>query len=149
MTSLFEQLCSYSNLELAFNNAKKGKTKRREVQDFAANLKDNLLQLQVDLQFGAYLPKPLQSFIIHDPKTRKISKSDFCDRVVHHALCNVITPLFEKSFIYDSYANRKKKGTLKAITRFEFFSRKVSHNFTGAAFVLKCDIKHYFETVDH
>lgn len=96
-----------------------------------------------------YKPKPLKTFIIRDPKTRKISKSAFRDRVVHHALCDIIEPIFEKSFIYDSYANRKGKGTLEAIKRFDYFKKKVSENNTKTCFVLKADIKHYFEEVNH
>jgi len=68
----------------------------------------------------------MQTFIIRDPKTRKISKSDFRDRVVHHALVNILEPIFDKIFIYDSYANRKGKGTLEALKRFDQFKRKRS-----------------------
>lgn len=146
---LYEKLCSYSNLELAFNKAKKRKTQRIDVLEFEEHLKDNLLQLQADLRFLAYSPKPLKTFVIRDPKTRTISKSDFRDRVVHHALCNIIGNLFEKSFIFDSYANQIGKGAFKAVERFEYYSRKVSRNYHKAAYALKADIKHYFDTVDH
>jgi retron-type reverse transcriptase len=105
--------------------------------------------LQVELQLKSYRPKPLETFIIRDPKTRKISKSDFRDRIVHHALCNIIEPIFDKIFIYDSYANRLTKGTLKAVERFEYFQRKVSKNGSINCYILKADIKHYFETVNH
>lgn len=116
---------------------------------FEAELKTNLLQLRSELLLHTYRPQPLETFILRDPKTRKISKSDFRDRVIHHAICNVIEPLFEKSFISDSFANRRGKGTLKAIQRFEYCARKVSHGFTRPCFVLKADIRHYFDAVDH
>lgn len=148
-TELYEGLCSYENLFLAFKRARKGKTTKDYVLVFERDLTDNLLQLRTELLFHSYLPKPLQNFILRDPKTRKISKSDFRDRIIHHALCNVIEPFFEKQFIYDSYANRVGKGTLRAIRRFDQFKRKVSHNLTRNAFVFKADIRHYFETVDH
>ncbi|MDP3734536.1 MAG: reverse transcriptase domain-containing protein [Nanoarchaeota archaeon] len=147
--SLFDQLCHYDNLYLAYWKARKGKTQRKYVLDFEEKLQENLLRLQQELQSQTYHPKPLETFILRDPKTRKISKSDFRDRVVHHALCNIIEPLFEKGFIYDSYANRIGKGTLKAVQRFDEFKRNVSKNNTAICFVLKADIKHYFETVDH
>lgn len=147
--SFFDELCHYDNLYAAYWKARQGKTQRKYVLDFEKKLPENLLLLQQDLQFQTYHPKPLQTFILRDPKTRKISKSEFRDRVVHHALCNIIEPLLEKHFIYDSYANRKKKGTLKAIGRFDTFKRKVSHNNTRTCFVLKADIRQYFETVDH
>ena len=147
--TLYSQLCSYGNLYLAFKNARKGKTLKPYVIEFDHKFKDNLLQLRTELLFHSYKPKPLQTFILRDPKTRKISKSHFRDRVIHHALCNVIAHLFEKDFIHDSFANRKTKGTLKAIQRFEYFQGKVSHNYTITAFVLKADIKKYFDNVSH
>ena len=148
MSEMYETLCSYENLELAFSRARKGKTKKSYVIEFESNLKENLLTLRNELLMQTYRPKPLTTFILCEPKTRKISRSDFRDRVIHHALCNVIEPLFEKSFIFDSYANRIRKGTLKAIQRFDYFKRKVTKNFSRNGFVLKADIKHYFETVD-
>ena len=145
---LWKKLCSFKNLELAFKRARKHKTLKPYVLEFEKDAENNLSLLQTELLLHSYRPKPLQTFIIRDPKTRKISKSHFRDRIIHHALCNVIEPIFEKSFIYDSYANRRRKGTLKAVERFELFSRKVSHNFTRKIFVLKADVRHYFETVD-
>jgi len=146
---LWQELCSYENLELAYKNARKRKTSKEYVIEFEKNLEDNLLLLRSELLLRSYRPKPLETFIIRDPKTRKISKSDFRDRIVHHALCNIIEPIFEKTFIHDSFANRKGKGTLKALQRFDFFKRKASRNNTRKCFVLKADIKHYFDTVSH
>ncbi|MEK6905053.1 MAG: hypothetical protein AABX24_01500, partial [Nanoarchaeota archaeon] len=98
--SLYAQLCSYWNLYLAFRNARKGKTLKPYIIEFEQNFKENLLQLRLELLFHSYKPKPLQTFILRDPKTRKISKSHFRDRVVYHALCNIIFPIFEKDFIH-------------------------------------------------
>ncbi len=146
---LYDALCSYGNLFLAYKKARKRKATKSYVIEFEKDLKENLLLLRLELLLHCYSPKPLVNFIIHDPKTRKISKSEFRDRVVHHALCNIIEPIFEKSFIYDSYANRIGKGTLKALRRFDFFKRKASKNNTAKCYVLKADIKKYFENVDH
>ncbi len=153
---MYQQLCSYENLYLAYKKARKRKTLKPYVIEFEENLEDNLLQLRSELLLHSYQPKPLQTFIIRDPKTRKINRSDFRDRVVHHALCNIIEPILEKKFIYDSYANRKGKGTLAAIKRFDHFKRKVSKNFTLIknsenikGFVFKADIKQFFDNVDH
>ena len=147
--NLWNDLCNYENLELAFKKARKHKTLKYYVLEFENNLEDNLLQLRYELLFYTYKPNPLKTFIIKDPKTRKISKSKFRDRVVHHALVNILEPILDKTFIYDSYANRKDKGTLKALKRFDCFKRKISHNNTKKVYVLKPDIKHYFETVNH
>ena len=149
MSSLYSELCSYQNLLLAFRKARKGKTTKDYVIEFEQNFKQNLFQLRTELLLHSYKPKPLQTFILRDPKTRKISKSHFRDRVIHHALCNIIAPIFEKDFIYDSYANRVGKGTFKAIERFEHFQRQVSKNFSQNSFVLKADIRKYFDNVNH
>jgi retron-type reverse transcriptase len=146
---MYEQICSYENLLLAFKKAKRGKSKKFYVIEFEKDLENNLLKLQQELISQTYQPKPLKTFIIRDPKTRKISKSKFRDRIIHHALMNIIGDYFEKNFIYDSYANQIGKGTLKAIERFNYFKRKVSKNFTRNCYVLKADIKHYFEEVNH
>ena len=82
------------------------------------------------------------TFQIYDPKPRLISAAPFGDRVVHHALLNIIGPLLGRSFIYDSYANQVGKGTHKAIRRYQHFLKQFK-------FELKCDIKSYFPSIDH
>ncbi len=146
---LFKLLCSFENLELAFKKARKHKTQSLDIIEFEKDLENNLLSLKSELMLHSYKPRPLKTFIVRDPKTRKISKSDFRDRIVHHALINIIGPILDKRFIHDSYANRINKGTIKAIERFELFKRKVTNNLKSEAFCLKADIKHYFEEVDH
>lgn len=126
--NLYPRICSYENLELAFRKARKGKTKKDYVLEFEMDLEDNLSKLKEELENFTYSPAPMDTFIVCDPKTRRISASHFRDRVVHHALINVIGPIFEKSFIHDSFANQKGKGTHSAIMRFEKFMRTVSGN---------------------
>ena len=122
---LYSALCSYDNLYLAWRKARKRKTLKEYVLAFETNLEDNLKELQYELETFTYKPSPLTTFVIRDPKTRKISASHFRDRVVHHALCNVIEPILSKSFIHDSFANQKRKGTHLAVKRFEHFIKKV------------------------
>ena len=124
----YEELYSYDNLYLAYERARKHKTLKPYIIEFEKELKENLLQLQQELITQTYKPRPLETFILRDPKTRKISKSNFRDRVIHHAICNIIESTFDKTFIHDSYANRIGKGTLKAIERFDKFKKKVSKN---------------------
>ena len=154
---LYSEITSEENLYLAYRRARKGKSKKEYVKEFNENLKENISRLRLELLFHSYNPEPLKTFVLRDPKTRKIRKSHFRDRVVHHALCNIIEPIFDKTFIYDSYANRKRKGTLAALERFDEFKRKVSRNgklngwFNNnqvKGYCLKADIKHYFEEVD-
>lgn len=147
--NIYQEICSEDNLLLAWTKARRWKTKRRYVKRFQKNLKENLDNLHKELINKTYQPNKPKTFILRDPKTRKISKSAFRDRVVHNALCNIIAPILEKSFIYDSHANCIGKGTLKALERFDVFKRKVSRNNTRECFVLKADIKHYFQEVDH
>ena len=126
----------------------------------ATNIEKNLLILHNELKNKTYVPKKLINFILRDPKTRKISKADFRDRVVHHSLMNIIASLFEKTFIYDSCAGRIGKGTIFALQRFEKFSRKVSCNLKNnknkfndknyvSGYCLKADIKQYFQNINH
>jgi len=157
---LYEKIYSYENLFLAYRKARKGKTRKNYVMEFEANLRENLLKLHEELKDGTYYPKPLKTFILRDPKTRKISKAEFRDRIVHHAICNIIELIFEKVFIYDSCANRIGKGNLFGLKRFDLFKRKVSengriikNNFNDNNYIkgycLKADIKHYFQEVNH
>lgn len=146
--NIYSKIYDIKNLVLAWKKAKKGKTKLNYVREFEENIAYNLKVLHDELKDQIYSPKPLKTFILRDPKTRKITKSVFRDRIVHHAIIRIIEPIFDKTFIYVSCANRKGKGTLFAIKRFEEFQRKVTHNFSKEAFCLKADIKHYFEEID-
>ncbi len=156
--NIYPKIHNLSNLVLAFKKARQGKTKKNYVIEFEKDIETNLINLQQELINQIYKPKPLKTFILRDPKTRKISKSSFRDRIVHHTLVGVIEPIFDKSFIYDSCANRIGKGNLFALNRFYKFIREVSKNgkingwFNNnqvKGHVLKADIKHYFEEVNH
>jgi retron-type reverse transcriptase len=139
---MYAQLCSWDNLLLAYRKAAKGKRGHPDVAAFEYRLEDNLLQLQRELLEKSYQPGEYHSFYIHDPKKRLISAAPFRERVVHHALCNLIEPLFERSFIFDSYANRIGKGTHRALDRAQQFARRYPY-------VLPCDIRQFFPSIDH
>ena len=139
---LYPQLTSFENLYLAFRKAAKGKRGQPSVAVFEFNLEENLLLLQDELRAGTYRPGAYASFYISDPKRRLISAAPFRDRVVHHALCNIIEPVFERTFIEDSFANRVGKGTHRALDRAQGFARRYP-------FVLQCDIRQFFPSVDH
>jgi RNA-directed DNA polymerase len=123
---LYTKLCSYDNLELAWKRARKRKTLKDYVIEFETNLANSLSQLKYELETFTYRPSPLTTFIVRDPKTRRISASHFRDRVIHHAVCNIVEPILSKDFIYDSFANQKGKGTHLAIKRVEKFMKKVA-----------------------
>lgn len=147
--NIYSEICNIKNLVLAWKKARKGKTKKEYVKEFEEDLPFHLKLLREELENQIYKPRPLETFVLRDPKTRKISKSDFRDRIVHHAICNVIEPIFDKTFIYENCASRKYKGNLFAVERFYFFIRKISKNNSRNVFVLKADIKHYFQEVNH
>lgn len=140
--NLFASIFSFENLYRAAKQAQKGKKNKEEVAWFHNRLEENLLDLKASLEHKTYRHGDYKTFYVLDPKKRMISAAPYRDRVLHHALCNVIEPLFEKSFISDSYANRKGKGTHKAITRFQAFARQYDY-------VLKCDIQKFFPSIDH
>lgn len=116
---------------------------------FKLHLIDNLYQLHIDLQNKTYVHGNYSHFIITDPKKRDIHKSSVRDRIVHHMLYDALYPYFDTKFIYDSYSCRINKGTHKAINRFSKFSRKCSRNNTKTCWVLKCDIRKFFASIDH
>jgi RNA-directed DNA polymerase len=140
--NLYPQLCSWENLYLAWRKARKGKRGREPAATFEFDLEGNLVQLQRELLDKSYRPGAYTSFHIHDPKRRLISAAPFRDRVVHHALCNVIEPLFERRFIFDSYANRVGKGTHRALDRCQQFARRYQY-------CLPCDVVQFFPSIDH
>ncbi len=139
--NLFPKIVAFENLLVAAHQAAAGKREQPNVMTFFSQLEENLWQLQEDLTTQTYHPGDYCTFHIYEPKPRMISAAPFKDRVVHHALINVIGPLFERSFIFDSYANRVGKGTHRAIRRFQHFLRQYRY-------VLKCDIKKYFPSID-
>lgn len=139
---LYPRITSFENLHWAFKQARRGKRARADVAAFEYDLEENLLALQGELEAETYRPGRYFNFRIFDPKPRLISAAPFRDRVVHHALCQEIEPIWERRFIHDTYACRVGKGTHAAIRRAQEFSRKYPY-------VLKCDIEHFFPRVDH
>ncbi len=139
---MFNKLTSFNNLLLAYKKASKGKRGKFYVAQFEHELEENVYKLRNELIDKTYKPGKYNSFFIHEPKRRLISAAPFKDRVIHHALCNITEPLFERSFIDDSFANRKGKGTHKALDRCQQFARKFR-------FALQCDIKQFFPSIDH
>lgn len=139
---LFLQLCSFENLYTAYRAARKGKRGHAAVAHFEREQERELFQLQGELLTESYTPGPYHSFYIHEPKRRLISAAPFRDRVVHHALVQVLEPIWERRFIFDSYANRVGKGTHRALDRCQIFAQ----NF---CYVLQCDVKQFFPSIDH
>ncbi|MEX0877358.1 MAG: reverse transcriptase/maturase family protein [Candidatus Spechtbacterales bacterium] len=152
--NLYSQIYDFQNLHSAYLNARKGKRYKGQILNYSYNIEENLLNLQKELKNKTYKHGAYTEFTIHDSKKRQIKAAPFKDRIVHHALYSQIEPIFDKSFIYDSYACRKTKGTHKALKRLETFLRSIStSNPAGVPdkdiYCLKCDISKYFKNVDH
>jgi len=124
-------------------------TTTKRVQEFERNLMNNILSLHSDLKNKTYKHSLYYAFNISDPKPRNIHRASVRDRLLHHALYRTLYPFFDRTFIYDSYSCRLNKGTHKAINRFRAFSYKVSKNNTKTCWVLKCDIRKFFASIDH
>ena len=139
---LFDRVIALDNLLHATRQAAGGKKAQLRVAHFLFHQERECLRLQAELKQGIWQPSGFRVFEIHEPKPRRISAADFQDRVVHHALCNVLEPVFEKRLIFDTWACRRGKGSHLAVNRAQAFSR-CFHYF------LKFDIRRYFDNVDH
>ena len=139
---LFGEVANFQALVAAARRAVGGKRGKPGAAAFMANLETEVLRLERQLHDRRYRPGRYVKIEVRDPKPRTVSAAPFRDRVVHHALCRVIEPIFERGFIHDSYANRRGKGTHRAVARYERFRDRFGH-------VLRCDIYRYFPSVDH
>ena len=155
MITLYDQVFDFNNLYRAYVGAKKHKQYRDSILKFSYKLEENLLALRYELAHKTYKHGGYREFIINDSKKRLIKAAPFRDRVVHHALFNIIEPILEPGFIYDSYACRKGKGTHAAIKRLEKFIRSLKlcaqndDHMEQRIYCLQCDISKYFDSVDH
>ena len=145
----YSSLISLASLFQAWDEFKKGKRKKLDVQIFERNLEDNISKLHHWLKTRTYRHREYAQFFVTDPKRRHIHKAEVEDRVVHHLLYKYLYSLFDKSFIFDSYSCRLQKGTHKAVKRLEKFTRIVSANYTQDCWALKLDIKKFFASVSH
>jgi RNA-directed DNA polymerase len=140
--NLYSQVTAFETLYQAYRLARRGKRDRAAVADFEFDLEHNLLDLQAELQSQTYLPGGYHNFYIYEPKRRLVSAAPFRDRVVHHALCQIIEPIWETRFIQHSYACRVGKGTQAALTQTHALMRQYRYVFHG-------DIVKYFPSIDH
>lgn len=145
----FEDVASLENLCEAWQEFIRGKRKKIDEQEFALNLGDGLVELHQDLMRETYVHGPYRHFRINDPKPRDIHKALVRDRLLHHAIHRKLYPFFASTFIADSNSCQRGKGLHRAIDRFRRMARKVSRNHTRTCWVLKCDIRKFFASVDH
>jgi RNA-directed DNA polymerase len=139
---IWSAVTSFENLLMAYRKARKGKQSKPDIAEFSLNLESELLSLQQDLSDLSYQPGPYRLFTIYERKKRQIAAASFRDRVVHHALLNIIEPAIDRRFIFDSYACRSGKGVHAAVNRYQLWSKQYPY-------VLKMDIQQYFPSIDH
>jgi retron-type reverse transcriptase len=140
---------SLGNLFAAWREFQRGKRFKEDVLEFSMDAEEHLISLHRDLTQGTYRHSAYTHFTVADPKPRDIHKASVRDRVLHHAIHRVIEPLFEKRFIYDTYSSRKGKGTHRAMERFESLAWKLCRNRTRTVWVLQCDIRKFFASLEH
>jgi RNA-directed DNA polymerase len=146
--NLYPKIYDFDNLHLAYLKARRCKRYRHDVLRFSANLEENLINIQNHLIWKTYRTGRYRFFTVYEPKERLIASLSFRDRVVHHALHNIIEPIFERSMIHDSYACRSEMGVLSGVQRTTRFLRDSTRRW-GRVYCLKGDVKKYFPSVHH
>lgn len=144
----FQDIISIENLLEAWEDFAVGKRSKLDVQEFENHLMDNIIRLHIDLRDQTYRHGGYHAFRISDPKPRQIHKASVCDRLVHHAVHRLLYPFFDKIFVVDSFSCRLDKGTHAALNRFRDLASKAGRNHTRTVWVLKCDIRKFFASVD-
>lgn len=146
--NLYPRIYDFENLYSAFLKARRNKRYRPEVLKFTAKLEENLIEIQNELIWKTYRTGRYRSFFVYEPKQRLVMALPFRDRIVHHALCNIIEPIFDRTFIFDSYACRHDKGTHAGADRLTSFLRR-AHRVWPKVYCLKADIRQYFPSITH
>lgn len=145
----YQDIISTENLLLAWQEFLVGKRSKKDVIEFELNLADNILHLHQELANNTYRHGGYHDFFIADPKLRHIHKAKVRDRLIHHAIYRQLYPFFDKTFISHSYSCRLNKGTHRAIAAFNKMAGQVSVNHTKTCWVLQCDIKKFFDSINH
>ena len=144
----FADIVSLKNLLAAWQEFARGKKDKKDVQAYSRYLADNLIILHENLTTKRYTHGGYQAFSITDPKPRSIHKAPMEDRVLHHAVYRILYPFFDRVFAATSYSCRNGRGTHKALAKFREYARTASRNNTRTCWVLKCDIRKFFASID-
>lgn len=145
----YQDIITMENILATWDRFVRGKRNKKDVMIFQAELADNMAMLYLELKEKTYKHGNYFAFNISDPKPRNIHKAAVRDRVLHHLIYKELYWYFHDRFIFDSYSCRKYKGTHKAWEHFQEFAGRVSKNNTRTCYVLKCDIKKFFASIDH
>jgi RNA-directed DNA polymerase len=146
---MFDELVSVENIFSAWKEFKEDKQNKNDVRNFERFLEDNIFSLHEELKNKSYRHGSYKTFYINDPKPRKISKAMVKDRLVHHLVFARLYEIFDPGFIFHSYSSRIGKGNHLAVEKLNKNLRKESRNYTRTSYVLKCDIKKFFQNISH
>lgn len=146
---LYNKIIALENLFSAWTEFKRGKLKKQDIIDLSVILEESIFDLNQRLKDGSYKHSAYKDFYIYDPKLRHIHKAEAIDRLLHQAIFQILQPLYDRQFIFDSYSSRLNKGVHKARDRFHKLAWRLSRNNTRTVWVLKCDIRKFFDSVDH
>ncbi len=146
VNGLFEKIVDYDNIYKAYERAKKHKTNRKEIKTFEKNLHFNLSKIRDELASGKYRTSDYHIFIIYDPKEREIYKLPFKDRVVHHAIMNVLEKVWISVFISNTFSYIKGRGIHALVNKLKYDLR---YNVDETTYCLKFDIKKFYPSVNH
>ncbi|MCB9092834.1 MAG: group II intron reverse transcriptase domain-containing protein [Halobacteriovoraceae bacterium] len=147
--NLFDSMVSIENLFLCWDQFKRGKKKRKDIQHFEMYLEDFIFELHEELVSSRYQHGSYKQFHVFDPKERHISKACVRDRLVHQMVYAELSKVFDPIFIFHSLSCRMGKGTHKGVSLLEGFLRKISRNGSKKCFCLKMDIRRFFDSIDH
>lgn len=147
--TLYDTIISKENLFSAWSEFRKGKNNKKDVLEFSLDAEERILDLHKTLASFSYKHGRYSSFYVFDPKKRHIRKAEVKDRIIHRAVYRILYPIFNKKFIFDSYSSRKRKGTHRAVNRFDEFAWRLSQNNTEMVWILKCDIRKFFDSIEH
>jgi len=143
-----ESIFSFKNIHSAYLDCRQNKRNTINALKFEINAEENILKLERELSLKTYHPSRSLLFASRKPKLREIFAADFRDRIVHHLLVGELEKVWDKCFIYDSYACRVDKGTHRAMLRLQSFCRRVTKNRTQRAYYLQLDVKDFFTSID-
>jgi len=147
--NIYDEIASLPNLFLAWEEFRVGKKNKKDVLEFEWHLEENIVKLYRDLRYHRYKHDVYTSFYITDPKRRKIHKATVRDRILHHAVFRIVNPVFEPTFIASSFSCRIGKGNHRGVYFLEKLIRSESRNFTKPAYILKCDVRKFFDSINH
>jgi retron-type reverse transcriptase len=144
----YNDIISLDNLLEAWQEFIRSKRSRKDIQEFEHNLMHNIIFLHDDLADKTYEHSEYEAFNISDPKPRNIHKAQVRDRLLHHAIYRILYPYFDRQFSSSSYSCRLGKGTHRALNQFRKYSYKASWNHSKTLWILKCDIRKFFASID-